>query len=171
MGIQLTGNFGFFNLVTAVLCVPLLDSQSSVFQQGVTGLTAADWVRLVLLLPLLLCSAITFLFNSWVAASWFSWPSLLDVPLRSVCRVLYKWYVYLLVLVWVLVVVTWVISFLRRILHAYGVFPPNSPPPVRFVPVWEGTADPKGKVGCVWTHTHDTRRVQPRLSAGRVEGV
>eukprot|EP00026_Physarum_polycephalum_P003628 Phypoly_transcript_03641.p1 GENE.Phypoly_transcript_03641~~Phypoly_transcript_03641.p1 ORF type:complete len:743 (+),score=59.51 Phypoly_transcript_03641:103-2331(+) len=112
-GIFSTGNFGFFNFLSAVLCLPLLDMYNVApsFQEMAH--------ILMLLFPL---SIMTFLFNSWINQSWFFIPGLriLD-PVRRFYRILQP----------------------LCIVNCYGVFPPHTFPTERFVPVIEGSADGK----------------------------
>ena len=78
---------------------------------------------------------VNIVFNSWCARSWTFWPAFSgthpgppDSPnwaralIGSLSELLRT-------------VATW------RIIHSYGVFPPHSSPPVRFVAVFEGSAD------------------------------
>jgi len=127
--IQLTGNWGHFNVLAIVLCVTLLDSQASIFDQGLSGLFY-PWDNLVthvVMLILFIGGLVHFPFNSWCAQGWVYWPSFLKVQSAWVRGIL---------------------GFYRalapfRIIHPYGVFPPSSGPSVKWVPIIEGTQDGK----------------------------
>ena len=136
-GIQSTGNWGHFNLAYAGLCVLLLDTRASVIDVfgGGAGPGAAsvhgasmlpDALTNTCMAALFVASVVLFPLNSWVtqaATQWnadrFTWkrPWLerrLHV-VRSVNRL--------------------------RLVGAYGVFPPNTSPPIKMVPVLEGSHD------------------------------
>jgi hypothetical protein len=127
LGIQLTSNFGFFNVLVLVLLVPLLDLGSSVAQLSM-GAALASWNALlvhVVVLVWLVGGVLFFPFNSWVPHSWLYWPIQLNVRSR---------------------IIRGVLAFYRtlsglRILHGYGVFGPEPLPAVKLVPVLEGSAD------------------------------
>ena len=123
LGIQLGGNFGFFNLLTVVLCLGCLDTESSAFDPLPPLWPGAGEATLRLLVGLhTALSLIFFLFDSWCSTAWAAWPQL------AIARK------------------PWVANLLRlcrfvsehRLLHAYGVFPPASNPPVRMATLVEG---------------------------------
>jgi hypothetical protein len=114
--IQATGNFGFFNAIVLVLCIVLFDRTSITDARG-------DVLELAIAGLLLVAGLLSLPFNSWIAQSWTYWPSFDRVP-----------------------VLRWVVRVLRalapfRLVHAYGVFSPQSGPPVKWVPIVEGTRD------------------------------
>jgi hypothetical protein len=125
--IWLTGNYGYFNLIVLVLCVPLLDLGTSLLQlrpEQLVGSVGAFATHIALLV-LLVGALLHFPFNSWCAATWLHWPALLGVRNRALRGLL---------------------AFYRGLLpfglvHPYGVFPANSVPALRFVPVLEGSLD------------------------------
>eukprot|EP01006_Ploeotia_vitrea_P035954 TRINITY_DN65950_c6_g1_i1.p1 TRINITY_DN65950_c6_g1~~TRINITY_DN65950_c6_g1_i1.p1 ORF type:complete len:915 (-),score=378.68 TRINITY_DN65950_c6_g1_i1:106-2826(-) len=129
IGIQLSGNFGFFNMLTCLLCVPLLDTHYGVLPWTWTGTPTAlvgapdavlgFWVTTLVLTILLAAVPLCLLFNSWTAESMYFWPTLQVIPLLKFYRQLYPFHV----------------------VHSYGVFPPHSFPGVRFIVVYEGSAD------------------------------
>ena len=139
-GIQAGGNFGYFNLLTITLCLGCLDTTSSVYDElppletsydFATG-SAADFfgaikepaIRAALLTHTAL-SLIYILFDSWCSTSWTYWPQL------AIARK-----------AWVRMLLTLCRSVAdHRLLHAYGVFPPQSNPPIRMAPVLEGSHD------------------------------
>lgn len=124
LGIWLVSNFGFFNLLTILLCIPLLDVNSSLFAQTGSDVLAHLPVNLIFLF-LFVGWFFHFFFNSWCTFTWLHWPSALQVK-SGVIRFLLSVYR----------------SLLRfRIMHAYGVFPPDSSPPVKWSPIFEGSAD------------------------------
>ena len=125
--IWLTGNYGYFNLLVLVLCVPLLDLGTSVAQlrpDQLLGSPGAFATHLVLVV-LLVGAIVHFPFNSWSAATWLHWPALLALRKRFLRLVLALYRALL--------------PF--GVVHPYGVFPPNSVPALRFVPVVEGSLD------------------------------
>lgn len=127
LGIQAMGTFGYFSLITTLLCLPLLDSATplALSLSGVVSTPALAAASLFVLLHTL--GALAALpFNSWLGQSWHTWAYWYQLP-RAVQPVL---------------------GFLRllhpfRWLHPYGVFPPNNAPAVKMVPVFEVSWDEK----------------------------
>lgn len=116
IGIQACGNFGFFNMLSLALSVVVLDTHSSIWQFSLQ--TWYDGLFLVLAIILGFGGLISLPFNNWAALGWMYWPVLSWKPM-------------------------WILDFYRhlmplRIVHAYGVFPRFSTPPVRFQSVFEG---------------------------------
>lgn len=130
-GIQLTGNWGYFNLGYAGLCICLLDLQSSIFdiaKQPLSMLWATPHDAAVngAMALLFVLSILYFLNNTWSNQVWVHWP-MEDLTIK------YPW-------------VGWLQRFCRvlapfRILSGYGVFPPTSGPPMRMIAVVEGSND------------------------------
>lgn len=128
VGIHLTGNFGYFNLLTAMLCLCALDITSTL----VTAL--ADPV--ILLAPerlpftlvaafVILATPVYLIFNSWFTYGFLAWPAFERLP-RGPLRMLF--------------------ALLRaleplRIVNSYGVFRASAAPPLRWVTVVEGSND------------------------------
>jgi hypothetical protein len=125
--IQLAGNFGYFNLITAALCVPLLDARSSICAATAADLAGSPGAALRSAVALLcLVAGVCHLpFNSWVTRAWPFWPAI-DGALGGRLRPL-------------LALLRALVPF--RLFHAYGVFGPESGPPVKWVPVIEVTRD------------------------------
>ncbi|MEZ0542400.1 lipase maturation factor family protein [Fibrella arboris] len=124
IGIQLISNFGFFNVLTIVLCLTLLDRSASLFDTSLATVITHPVTYTVLGLWAL-GGLINLPFNSWCTFTWLYWPSLQTIRLPGVQPVLafYR-------------------ALLRfRLVHTYGVFPPTSGPPIRWVPVMEGSPD------------------------------
>ena len=131
IGIHLTGNWGYFNIGYVLLAFCLLDANASVFDVlrepwASRALTFPDAAIHAAMALMFLVSIVYFLFNSWVTRTWVHWPwdnAAWNKPwLRAT------------------------IGFFRllapfRIVNAYGVFPPYSQPPVRTIPVFEGSHD------------------------------
>ncbi|MEO6877939.1 MAG: lipase maturation factor family protein, partial [Gemmatimonadaceae bacterium] len=145
IGIQLGGNFGFFNVLVVALCVSLLDGRSVLSQRlsdtspVVVGLAAWVLVAGLIHLPL----------NSWVTQSWLEWPVWAGVKSR-VSRA--------------------VIAGLRaaqrlRTVHAYGVFPPRSAAPIKWIPVIEGTEDGVRWETYEYLYMPSSERSRPRFVA------
>lgn len=127
-GIWVTGNWGFFNVAYLALCIVLLDTQASVFDSSFALATSTPWALLthVFLAVLLLGSVLYFPLNSWATHTFIHWP-FEDITYKR------PW-------------LRRLIGFYRalapfRLLHAYGVFPPNSSPPIKVLPVFEGSDD------------------------------
>lgn len=126
IGIQITGNFGYFSIATMALCIPLLDNVtphaftlSGLFAPGAPIVTNAYVV-------LHTCAAVfTFPFNSWLGQSWCVWSVWYRFP--RFLQPLFGFYRLLHPLRW---------------LHPYGVFPPNNQPGVKMSLVpevsWDG---------------------------------
>lgn len=124
VAIQLSGNFGYFNVLMAVLCVTLLDHQASLFDLSAAQVAAAP-LKHVVLAVVAFGGLLHLPFVTWFARSWIYWPSLqgrLPAPVR-----------------WVLAFYRFLLPF--RMVQAYGVFPPEGAPAARWVPVVEGTRD------------------------------
>jgi hypothetical protein len=127
LGIQLMCNFGYFNVMVLVLLVPLLDLNTWVGQLSLAT-AFASWESLLVHATigfLILGSVLFFPFNSWAPYGWLYWPVTLTIRSR---------------------LVRGVFSFFRglsglRLLHGYGVFPPQPIPAVKFIPVIEGSLD------------------------------
>lgn len=127
LSIWLISNFGFFNLITIVICIPLLDTKASILDIPVH----AGNVQLHHILIYLVVSVVTvggllnLIFNSWCTFTWLHWPSALQVPSK-----------------WIRGLLAFYRNILRfRITHSYGVFPSESTPPIKWVPVFEGSSD------------------------------
>jgi hypothetical protein len=138
LGIALTGNFGHFNVLTLVMCLPLLEGlecglgfSSSGWYAAAAAVGEPSWAAWAWALDCLLYAGLGFLgaanlpFNSWCARSWPWWPALVDPPGRLLAALIAVGRA----------TATW------RLCHAYGVFPPHSSPPARFVAVIEGSDD------------------------------
>lgn len=149
VAIQLTGSYSFFNLLVAAMCVTLLDVDASVLH------ATAPWrapVREVLADALALVALVGGLvylpFNHWVTRTVLHWSLLrsLRAPLRAV------------------------VAFFRglvpfHVVHAYGVFPPNTGPAVRVVPVLEGSRDGVHWAPYVYRFQPATEASAPRFTA------
>jgi hypothetical protein len=127
LGIQATGNFGYFSLLTIVASLPLLDNQTprafelfSMFDAG------APWLVNAFVIVHTIAALLTFPFNSWLAQGWHLWAFWYQLP---------RWALLPL-------------DFLRffhplRWVHPYGVFPPNNTPAVKITVLLEVTWDRK----------------------------
>ena len=153
VGIQLTGNFGYFNLLTTAVAVAVMDPVSAYELPGYSSMVASvldpatyagglgcvfnvsrHHVLAVLVPAMVFGSLIVFLFNSWVNLSWLHWPAIGRTRTGfwghylSTLRSLSPW----------------------RVLNAFGVFPPKSQPPLRWVVIMEGSQDG----GASWKEYH-----------------
>jgi Lipase maturation factor len=128
IGIQLTGNFGYFNWLTAALCISTLDVSASLFAALADPAALVSPQRLVFTLVaafIMLATPVYLIFNSWFNYGFLSWPAferLRPGPLR----------LYLAVL-----------RFFEplHLVNAYGVFHAQAAPPQRWVTVVEGSHD------------------------------
>jgi hypothetical protein len=145
LGIQATGNFGHFNVLTATLALPsLLDAAPA---PGAHWTAAPRAETAFLVLYALPASVLYFLANSWVNLGWIAWPNWERIP-----------------------VVSQIFALLRlvaplRLVGSYGVFGPTPAPPNRWVPVFEGSVD-----GQTWTRYEfafypSSARARPRFVA------
>jgi hypothetical protein len=132
LGIHATGNWGLFNIGYILLCVCLLDTQSSLFDLGHEPWASMLWtwpsvaVNAVLLLMFLTGVVFLVAADSWVGRTFMHWP-LEDMTWnRPWARALVKYF-------------RAIAPF--RIVNGYGVFPPNSVPPLRIITVFEGSND------------------------------
>ena len=156
IGIQLSGNFGYFNVLTIVLCIACLDHSSAVTDVTLSGLLAPEYLPFTLAFAVILAASPAYIaVNNWLTYGFADWPAL--ARLRPGLTKAY-------------------LAFLRAIrplcmVQGYGVFGARSAPPVRWLPVIEGSDD-----GETWktfeyrfttTHGHSTPRFvapyQPRL--------
>ena len=148
IGIQAMGSFGFFNLLTITLCVTLLDTRA-VTAQSLASL-ASPYGSLVALVAAwsVLAGLCHLPFNTWVARGWPEWPAW--GGLTGVGRA--------------------IVGFLRaampfRTVHAYGVFPPRMGPPLKCIPVVEGTRDGEHWEAFEYRYMPSTEMSRPRFVA------
>jgi hypothetical protein len=125
VGIQLTGNWGYFNVAYLLACIGLFDTQSSLFDTT-SAMLVAQPVTHVVMAVLFVGSVLYFPLNSWCSQTWIHWP-FDDITWNR------RW-------------LGWLLAFYRllaplRLVNAYGVFPPHSSPPVKMVPIIEGSRD------------------------------
>lgn len=122
IAIQATGNFGFFNLIVAVLAIAGLDAS---LQWLTPTLLRADPLRSAVLVMAIVGGLIQLPFNSWITRAWPHWPAFAEsrwAPVRAVAFA-----------------ARWLGTF--RLSHAYGVFSPESGPPAKWMVVLEVTDD------------------------------
>jgi len=128
IGIQLTGNFGYFNWLTAALCISTLDVSSSIFAAlaDPAALVAPDRLLFTLVAAFIIVATPVYLiFNSWFNYGFLSWPAwerLRPGLLRAFLAIL---------------------RFFEplHLVNAYGVFHAQAAPPLRWVTVVEGSND------------------------------
>lgn len=126
-GIQAHGNFGYFNVLTAVLCIPLLDQHGSLFDTA--DPLALLPVQQLAVWPMFVLSSvggvIHLAFASGLTLSWaylpvfLSWKSAGRRGFVGLWRALQPF----------------------RIVHGYGVFPPHTAPSLKIVPIIQGSRD------------------------------
>jgi hypothetical protein len=148
IAIQLMGNFGFFNMLVVVLCVTLLD-QRSITEQTVADLGSPRGLVVAVAVTWSVIAGLIHLpFNTWCARTWLNWPAWAKV--RGAGGAL-------------LAVLRGAMPF--RTVHAYGVFPPRLGPPVRFLPVVEGTIDGEHWEPFQYRYQPTTEKSPPRFVA------
>ena len=129
-GIQLMGNFGYFNVLTTAIALPcFFDLQSSVLIWDEWWQPAApvqSTIAYALVPCLLALATLSLPFQSWCNEAWVHWP--VAVHLSDFSKLLG--------------VLGGLCHFVSpfRIVAAYGVFPPSASPPLRFVTIIEGSS-------------------------------
>lgn len=129
IGIWLTGNFGYFNMLTMVLCISCLDLTSSLslsLHHNVGTQPIFAIIFLTLLLPM---SMLQFAMNSWINCCWPFWSGVYRLRLPFP--------------LWITQFYTRVLRvFMQfRLVQAYGVFPPFTSPAQRWAVCYEGSDD------------------------------
>jgi hypothetical protein len=148
IGIQAMGSFGFFNVLTVTLCVTLLDARA-VTEQSLPSLASPYGVLIAVVSAWSVLAGLCHLpFNTWVARGWLEWPAwgALTGAGRAVAGVLRA-------------------AMPFRTVHAYGVFPSRMGPPVRFIPVVEGTRDGEHWETFEYRYIASTETSPPRFVA------
>ncbi len=139
VAIQLSGNFGYFNLLTVVLCLSCLDHSSALTDATLSGLLAPQHLPSTLVFAVIAVACPLYIaVNQWFTYGFLDWP-----PLARLRPGLVKTY----------------LAFLRAItplamVQGYGVFSPRSAPPVRWLPVIEGSDD--GEAWKTWEYRYTT---------------
>jgi hypothetical protein len=132
LGIMATGNWGYFNLGYILLCVCLLDAQSSIFDWAHEPWHSSFWLAPTLatnaLLTLMFATGVFYLVcaDSWIGRTFMNLDLDRWVWNRAWARALIRYFRAIAPL---------------RIVNGYGVFQPNADAPMRVVPVFEGSAD------------------------------
>lgn len=125
LGIWATGNFGYFNLAVIAMAPALLDTKTAL-ACGFWDLfspAGAPFVNALVVVHTVL-AFISFPLNTFCAQTWMMWPlwkrmpALFSIPVIAV-RAFHP--------------LRWV--------HAYGVFPPKTPPAGKVLPIIEATWD------------------------------
>lgn len=137
VGIHATGNWGYFNVGYALLCISLLDVNASIFDLGrepwVHTLTSWPDVAVHALMGAMFLVSLFYLpNNSFLMRTWLSWPpTMFALPHRWIplAKRVHRMFTPLRA-IWGL-----------RIVNGYGVFPPHAMPPIRLIPVVEGSDD------------------------------
>jgi hypothetical protein len=149
VGIQATGNWGFFNVGYIFLLLSLLDVNASIFDLGNepwrSQLGSPPIVIMHVALGLMFLTSLLYLvvFDSWTMRTLLRWP--LDM------------------FTWKRAWLRWLLAYLRalmpfRIVNGYGVFPPNALAPLRHGVLFEGSHD-----GVTWK-AYGLRRMPTRTN-------
>ncbi len=148
VGIQAMGTFGYFSLLTLVLCLPLLDASTplALFEQVPREPRALAATAFATLHALGGLAALPF--NSWLGQSWHMWAYWYQLP---------RWVQPLLALLRLLHPFRW--------LHPYGVFPPNNTPAVKMVPLFEVSWDGQQWHELEFSYSASNARSAPRFIA------
>ena len=151
-GIQLTGNFGYFNLLTTMLCIATLDVRSSLMTalRHPAVLIAPERALFTMVAVFIVMAAPVYLiFNSWFTYGFLEWPAFERLP-RGPLRALLA-----------------VLRFVEplRIVNSYGVFHASASPPVRWVTVVEGSDDGRSWKKYRYRFTQTDARSRPRFVA------
>jgi hypothetical protein len=149
IGIHVMGTFGYFSMITIVACLPLLDNLTPK-QLDLTNLFAAGQPIFVNAFVAIhtFGAGIVFLFNSWVTHSWPNWAFWYQLPrfvqpMFGFFRLLHPF----------------------RWLHAYGVFPPYTPPSAKITPLVEVTWDRQHWHELEFHYSPASPKSQPRFLA------
>jgi hypothetical protein len=149
LGIQLAGNYSFFNLLTFTLCLPLLDNVTPT-KLALGALFSPGAPRLVNAFVVLhtLASLLMLPLNSWVAQTWMQWSGWYRQK---------HWQ-------------QWPVRFLRalhplRWLHPYGVFAPNNQPSVKVSLLVEASWDGQQWHELEFRHSPSNAKSAPRFVA------
>ena len=127
LGIWATGNWGFFNLFYACLCLIFLDNSS--LNKLLSERISDNLITNITMLVLIIGGMFYMLGNSWTTRCiMFLISDDEKKPQKFFLNILLKLYRFL-------------VPF--RVLHAYGVFPADSIPPIRHAVVFEGSVDGK----------------------------
>jgi hypothetical protein len=137
LGIHATGNWAFFNIGYILLCTALLDTQSSILDLGSEPWSSQllQWPDLAVhgVMALLFVVSLFYLpSNSWSTRTWAHWPP-------DMIGLAHRWMPLATRIHRALEPLRWISPF--RLVNGYGVFPPHAMPPVRLVPVFEGSDD------------------------------
>jgi hypothetical protein len=150
VAIQLTGNFGYFNLAMVVVTLSWFDNETAL-RLSLPTFFSKDGPVLVHAIVALhtFLAALAFPFNTFCAHVWMNWspwtrvrPRFLTWPI-ALARAVHPW----------------------RIVHAYGVFPPQSPAPVKFSPVTEATWDGESWETLVYPYYPTLETSKPKFIA------
>jgi hypothetical protein len=151
IGIHVTGNWGYFNIGYILLSVCLLDVHASIFDlwREPWSSTWSDPASVAIhctMGALFFVSLFYLANNTWATRSWVNWPTNYFVwqnqRVRAIWERVHPW------LEWLRIISPF------RLINGYGVFPPNSHPPMRLVPVFEGSAD--GQTWKQYGYKHQT---------------
>ncbi|MGH9347896.1 MAG: lipase maturation factor family protein, partial [Vicinamibacterales bacterium] len=152
VGIQLTGNFGYFNLLTVALCLCTLDITSSLataLADPAALVTAARLPFTLVAAFIMLATPVYLIFNNWFTYGFLAWPAferLPPGPLRALLALLRS------------------VEPLHLV-NAYGVFHARAAPPLRWVTVVEGSDDGEEWRQYRYRFTMTDERSRPRSVA------
>ena len=149
IGVHVSGNWGYFNLGYILICVCLLDVNSSLFdlweEPWASSATSFPDVAIHAAMAILFFNSLPYflIMNSWVTRTWVHWPWETAFWNRPIMRGLINWFRALAPF---------------HLVNGYGVFPPYSAPPLRIAPVIEGSMDGKSWKAYAYKYLPTTAR-------------
>lgn len=152
IGIQLTGNFGYFNLLSTMLCICTLDITPTLLTalaQPAALLTPERLPFTLVAIFIVLAAPVYLIFNSWFTYGFLHWAAFERLP-RGPLRGLLA-----------------LLRFVEplRVVSSYGVFRASPAPPVRWVTVVEGSHDGQNWQKYRYRFTQTDERSRPRFVA------
>ena len=156
LGIQATGNWGYFNLGYIALVLRVCSTRRRrIFDLGQEPWRSSLWsfpsraINAVLLVMFLTSLLYLVVLDSWTPRTLVHWPlDRLHLEPALAARACSP---------------TCARSRRLRIVNGYGVFPPNSVPPLRIIPVFEGSDD-----GVTWKAYRYRHMPRARTSAPHI---
>jgi hypothetical protein len=152
VGIQLTGNFGYFNLLTAALCLCTLDIGSSLLTALADPAALVTTERLPFTLVaafIMVATPFYLILNNWFTYGFLAWPAFERLPLGPLRALL----------------AAFRLVEPLHLVNSYGVFHSRGGPPLRWVTVVEGSHDGQEWRKYRYAYTMTDERSRPRCVA------